>query len=141
MIKLKVAQKHLQENIILMFYKENEKTEKLKEVYSNEFTIKEKKKASNANFSIKAKKYSSTLTITNTGDVVLTNIKIIKDKEIVKVIPKLDVNGKVNISILPCDFLPKEENVIRINMRRIVVTCDQGITKKMACYEPPIWDE
>jgi len=120
-----------------------------KTIYSNEFTIKEKKEASNANFSIKAKKYSSTLTITNTGDVVLTNIRIIKDrdftkegviihKEIIKVIPKLHVNESVNISIpeiSSCGFLPEEENITASNEGWIIVTCDQGVTKKMVFCE------
>jgi len=106
----------------------------------------ENKQIDNANFSIKAKKYSTTLTITNTGNVVLTNIKIIKDrsftkegviihKEIIKVNPKLDVNESVNISIpeiSSCGFLPERENITASNEGWIIITCDQGVTKKMA---------
>jgi len=109
----------------------------------------ENKQIDNANFSIKAKKYSSTLTITNTGDVVLTNIRIIKDrdftsegvimhKKIIKVIPKLHVNESVNISIpeiSSCGFLPEEENITASNEGWIIVTCDQGVTKKIVFCE------
>ena len=109
----------------------------------------ENKQIDNANFSIKAKKYSSTLTITNTGDVVLTNIKIIKltgfakeggamHEEIIKLIPELEIGKNVNVSIpeiSSCGFLPEEENITASNEGWIIVTCDQGVTKKMIFCE------
>jgi len=81
--------------------------------------------------------------------VVLTNIRIIKDRDftdegvimhekIIKVIPKLHVNESVNISIpeiSSCGFLPEEENITASNEGWIIVTCDQGVTKKMVFCE------
>jgi len=98
----------------------------LEEVYAENT---ENKQIDNANFSIKAKKYSSTLTITNTGDVVLTNIKIIKltgfakeggamYEEIIKLIPELEIGKNVNVSIpeiSSCGFLPDQSHVYGFN--------------------------
>ncbi|HEX55125.1 MAG TPA: hypothetical protein ENF49_03240 [Candidatus Altiarchaeales archaeon] len=89
----------------------------------------ENEQTDNANFSIKAKKYSSTLTITNTGDMVLTNMKIIKltgftkeggamHEEIIKLIPKLEIGKSVNVSIpeiSSCGFLPDQSHVLGFN--------------------------
>jgi len=82
-----------------------------------------------ANFSIEAEKYSSTLKIVNTGEVALTNIKIIKltgfakeggamHEEIIKLIPKLEIGKSVNVSIpeiSSCGFLPNQSHVYGFN--------------------------
>jgi len=95
-----------------------------------------------ANFSIEAEKYSSTLKIVNTGEVALTNIKIIKDwefrelgprsmkKEVIKIIPVLNVNESVEVPVPPSfgDFLSfyLGKNITTTKEGRLIIPHDKG---------------
>ena len=84
------------------------------------------------NFSIIASIESPEFSMKNTGNVILTNISIMKDGKIIAQIPKLEVNESINLSLkningINCD---KEEPTTQ-NEGWLLITCDQGIEKKL----------
>lgn len=84
------------------------------------------------NFSIIASIESPEFSMKNTGNVILTNISIMKDGKIITQIPKLEVNESINLSLKNIDGIncDKEEPTTQ-NEGWLLITCDQGIEKKL----------